>query len=56
MEYMNNNKHESLDKKISMEIMKEVRGKIIEHVCPWCKGLDKGCQDCSGEGKYKIQY
>jgi hypothetical protein len=56
---MNNDKYESIDKQVSKEIMQEFKGVAIEHVCPFCKAdpeLMDDCQDCKGEGKYKIIY
>jgi hypothetical protein len=56
---MNNDKYEAIDKQVSREVMKEFKGVEIEHTCHYCKAdpeLMVDCQDCKGEGKYKIQY
>ncbi len=53
-------KYIEIDKSITKQIMKEFKGKVIDHVCDSCLGkrLINGikCYNCSGEGSYKIQY
>ena len=45
--------YHELDKQISKEIMLEFKGKIIESVCPDCKG--QGCEYCNN-GVVEIEY
>ncbi len=47
------NKYHDLDKSISKRIMKEFKGKIIESVCPDCKGI--GCDYCDN-GTIDLEY
>lgn len=58
---MKENKHQEFDKAISEEIMREFRGKVIDTICGDCYGKGKyshgdKCQNCKGEGHYKVQY
>ena len=53
-------KYSDIDKSITKRIMGPFKGKVIDTICPYCKGKKyfgkKKCADCNGEGHYKIQY
>ena len=55
------NKYEELDKQVSKQIMKEFKGKCIEHVCDECEGKGSipfggDCKNCKGTGTITIEY
>jgi len=63
------NKFYKLDKAVSKQVMAEMKGKIFEHICPYCKGeryyecynqdgscTHIPCEDCNGAGTIKIEY
>ena len=55
------NKYAELDKAISKKIMKEFKGKIIDHECPSCGGIGilrtgEDCENCNGKGSFSIEY
>lgn len=62
---MEHNKYYKIDKEISNKIQKELRGKVINHICPQCGGTGLvgtcfeeqfECTHCDGKGNYDIQY
>ncbi len=62
-------KYFELDQRITTQVMKEMKGQIIEHTCSYCNGKKYfecynqdgscthiPCEDCNGKGIIKIQY
>ena len=55
------NKYEEFDKDMSLKIMKEFAGQIIDHTCYECGGVGiyrngEDCQNCNKTGTITIEY
>lgn len=57
------NKYYELDKEMSKEVMAQLAGKVVDHICPDCNGEGEHqltvpikCENCNGTGIITIQY